>query len=162
MSLKFNVRQIEHKTLHLEGQLSGEDLDIQAVDELISSPAPLDYDLTAELQNNQILVTGSLAINLRCECSRCLKPFDWPLKIEDWACVLPLEGEDAAPVKNDLVDLTPFLREDILLAFPQHPLCKPECRGLQQAPPNGNPDPSGAARNEKQRSEWAALDKLSI
>jgi len=39
---------------------------------------------------------------------------------------LPLEGEEKTPVDNDCVDLTPFAREDMLLEFPQHPVCEPE------------------------------------
>ena len=52
-----------------------------------------------------------------------------------------IEGLDAAScrwkartqvaIENDCVDLTPFVREDILLEFPQHPLCKPDCGGLK-------------------------------
>ena len=48
------------------------------------------------------------------------------------AAICRCEGEDRVAVDNDCVDLTPYLREDILLEFPQHPLCKPECRGLKK------------------------------
>jgi len=72
---------------------------------------------------------------------------------------LPLEGEDRAPVVNDLVDLTPYVREDILLAFPQHPLCDPECGGLpafaekaKKSRDSGQAEPGSAA--------WAELNKL--
>ena len=75
--------------------------------------------------------TGSLTLTLDCECVRCLKTFEHELKLTDWALHLPLEGEEKVPVENDCVDLTPFVREDILLEFPQHPLCKPDCRGLK-------------------------------
>ncbi len=39
----------------------------------------------------------------------------------------------AVPIKNDCVDLTPWVREDILLGFPQHPLCRPDCGGLKES-----------------------------
>ena len=61
---------------------------------------------------------------------RCLKEYPHRLVLENWTRHLPLEGEERAPIVNDCVDLTPFLREDILLEFPQHPLCEAECRGL--------------------------------
>ena len=60
---------------------------------------------------------------------------------------LPLEGEEEVPVINDCVDLTPYMREDILLAFPQHPLCEPDCGGLQ-AQPGQSERTSGASRSQ--------------
>jgi uncharacterized metal-binding protein YceD (DUF177 family) len=67
---------------------------------------------------------------LQCRCVRCLKEFSYALEIDDWVRHLPLEGEEAAGITNDCVDLTPYVREDILLALPQHPLCEANCRGL--------------------------------
>ena len=73
---------------------------------------------------------------------------------------LPLVGEDAVPVTNDCVDLTPFLREDILLTLPQHPLCKPDCRGLSQFAAGGA---SGqTSQTNAGASAWAALNKLKL
>jgi uncharacterized protein len=77
-----------------------------------------------------LLVQGRLHLNLDCECVRCLKPFQYRLELDGWACHLPLQGEDCVAAVNDCVDLTPYVREDILLEFPRHPLCDPECRGL--------------------------------
>jgi uncharacterized metal-binding protein YceD (DUF177 family) len=70
---------------------------------------------------------------------------------------VPLAGEEKAPVNNDCVDLTPFLREDMLLEFPPHPLCKPDCGGLKkgQAPKTGGQDVAASAA-------WAELDKLKL
>ena len=56
------------------------------------------------------------------------------VRVDPWIADLPLVGEEKVAVDNDCVDLTPYLREDILLAFPQHPLCEPDCRGLPKAP----------------------------
>ena len=71
-------------------------------------------------------------LGLDCECVRCLKTFQYQL---DWTigpAICRLKGEEDVPVVNDCVDLTPYMREDILLEFPQHPLCEPECRGLAE------------------------------
>jgi len=79
------------------------------------------------------------------------------LKLPGWAVHLPLEGEDKVPIDNDCVDLTPFIREDILLDFPQHPLCKPDCAGLK------NKAARGVEKAEKPAREvWAELDKLKL
>ena len=131
MSLKVNLRHLEEHGIHLKGELPAAELDLGVNDELIRVEKPLRYDLTVELLHDAVLVTGSLALPLECECARCLKKFETELKLAGWALHLPLEGEDKVSVENDCVDLTPFMREDILLDFPQHPLCKPDCAGLK-------------------------------
>ena len=105
----------------------------------------------------RVLVTGSLALPLDCECARCLKKFKTELKLTHWAVHLPLEGEDKVPVDNDCVDLTPFIREDILLEFPQHPLCKPDCAGLKNKAAR-----RVATAENPARAVWAELDKLKL
>ena len=84
------------------------------------------------------------------------------LELADWTCHLPLEGEEAVPVTNDCVDLTPYVREDILLAFPQHPLCDPDVAGL---PKHGAGKPKQrrrASQTEAGSSAWAELNKLKF
>src|ERR1035437_2518462 len=153
--LKFNLRHLEEHEIHLHGELPVAELDLGVNDELIHAKKPLRYDLTVEQLHDSLLVTGSLWLMLDCECSRCLKPFQFELALTGWALHLPLEGEDKVAIDNDCVDLTPFVREDMLLDFPQHPLCRPDCAGLK----------SKAARKaeavKKPAAEaWAKLDKL--
>jgi uncharacterized protein len=71
------------------------------------------------------------------------------------------EGEQAAPIVNDCVDLTPYLREDILLEFPQHPLCDPECRGLQ-AKPTGKKKAGSGSKTDGTSTTWSELNKLKF
>jgi uncharacterized metal-binding protein YceD (DUF177 family) len=49
------------------------------------------------------------------------------------------------------------VREDMLLEFPQHPLCKPECAGLKKKVR------SQAGGQEKIKpSVWTDLDQLKL
>ena len=155
--LSINLRHLESHEIHLEGELSAAELDFDLRDEMIRAEQPLRYDLTVGKMDDALLVTGSLALTLDCQCVRCLKPFKQKLVLEDWACHLPLTGEEKMTVNNDCADLTPFVREDILLEFPQHPLCKPDCGGLKksQAQKTGGEDKS-------KPSAWAELDKLKL
>jgi len=111
---------------------------------------------------SSILVQGRLGLTLRCECVRCLRGFEYRLAFDSWSCLFPLEGEDKVLVCNDCVDLTPYVREDIVLAFPQHPLCEPECRGLLVASPNGARPSRGASITADLSSAWAELNKLKL
>jgi len=157
MSLKINLRHLEEDAVHVKGELPVAELEFDVQDELIRLEKPLRYDLTVESLHDALLVQGSLKLVLDCECVRCLKPFAYKLVLADWALHLPLEGEDKVSISNDSVDLTPFVREDILLNFPQHPLCKPECAGLKK-----NTARAALAEENPASLVWAELDKLKL
>jgi len=161
MPLLINIRHLEHRTVTLRGELPVEELDLEGIDELIRASCPLAHDLVVERHERSILVQGSLRLTLACECVRCLKAFEHRLVLEKWSCLLPLEGEDKALVSNDCVDLTPYVREDIVLAFPQHPLCEAECRGLMSRRVAGSKQ-SGANATGELSSAWAELNKLKL
>jgi uncharacterized protein len=157
MPLTFNIRHLENKDLELNGELPSDELEL-GPDELIRPAGPLAYDLQVEkIDHGDALVQGELRLNMEYACARCLKPFHRELLLPDWTCHLPLQGEDATPIANDLVNLTPYIREDILLALPQHPLCEPECGGLK---PPASVDPG--EKSEKASSAWSELDKLKL
>ncbi|HEY4951764.1 MAG TPA: YceD family protein [Verrucomicrobiae bacterium] len=157
--LSVNLRHLEAHGIHLQGELPLTELDLDVRDELIQVPQPVSYDLAVELLDGGLLVQGRLQILLECECVRCLKKFKRELKLNPWTLHLPLAGEDAVSVDNDCVDLTSFVREDILLEFPQHPLCKPECRGLEQTS-TGNAKIGGEKKAVS--PTWTKLDKLKL
>jgi uncharacterized protein len=158
MSLKVNLRHLAEHGIHLEGELPVAELDLGVEDELIHLNSPLSYDLSVELLHDALLVTGSLVLPLDCECGRCLKKFKTELKLNGWAAHLPLEGEEKVAVDNDSVDLTPFVREDMLLDFPQHPLCRPDCAGLKKNSKASQTEGS----EEPKPAVWAELDKLKL
>ena len=155
--LKFNLRHLEEHPIRLHGELPVAELDFGVTDELVRLEKPLRHDLQVENLHDSLLVTGSLRLTLGCECARCLKPFDYEVALEDWALHLPLEGEEAVSIDNDCVDLTPFVREDMLLEFPQHPLCKPECAGLKK-----KPRVREIGNDEALPAGWTELDKLKL
>lgn len=155
--ISVNLRQVEARDLQLRGELPVAELDFNLHDELIRLAKPLRYDLQVQKLHESLLVTGSLELTLDCECVRCLKPFPYLLELPAWALHLPLTGEDQVSVDNDSVDLTPFVREDMLIEFPQHPLCQPECAGLKKK----NKVRPGVEDGEKP-SAWAKLDKLKL
>ena len=161
MSLVVNLRHLAKHNVVLQGELPARELDIDTRDDVIRVAQPLRYDAEVQELDKSLLLRGELRLALDCVCVRCLEPFQHPLVIENWTCHVPLDGEDAAPVLNDCVDLTPYVREDILLELPRHPLCDPECRGLQR-PSSVKAKKSGAGLTGKDSSAWAELDKLKL
>jgi uncharacterized protein len=156
MLLSVNLRHLENRNVVLRGELASAELDLDARDEMIRVVSPVHFDIEIEKLEEAILAQGELRIGLECECVRCLKKFKRDLVLEDWTLLLPLEGDEKVPVNDDCVDLTPFMREDILLEFPQHPLCEPDCGGLKKIARK-----SGAEKESKPEV-WAELNKLKL
>ena len=162
MPLVVNLRHLEAHELRLAGELPAKELDIDPQDEVIRAPHPLRHDLEVQILDGGLLIQGRLGLTLECECVRCLKPFQFELELSNWTCHLPFQGDEPLKVVNDCVDLTPYIREDILLEFPRHPLCSQECRGLPkpsvgkaQGANSGSPGGAGS-------SAWAELNKLKF
>jgi uncharacterized protein len=155
MPVLLNLHQVEKKDVRLQGELTAQDLDLDQTDELVHLRKPLRYDVTAQKIDQSILVQGTLKGRLDCECARCLKSFAQKLELPDWTALLPLQGPEKVELKDHSVDLTPLIREDILLAFPQHPLCESDCAGL----PNR---PKEKAKKSESSAAWTELNKLKF
>jgi uncharacterized metal-binding protein YceD (DUF177 family) len=56
--------------------------------------------------------------------------------------------------------LTPYVREDMLLELPRHPLCRPDCRGLEKIKTSRAQNTGG--KDELTPPAWAELDKLKL
>ena len=154
MRPEVNLRHLEENSVLLEDELTPEELDIGIEDSLIRVKEPLRYQLDVQKMEDGLLVQGTLRLTLNCECARCLKPFRHKLNFERWTAHIPLQGEEKAPIVNDVVDLTPYVREDIVLAFPQRPLCGPDCKGL--------PGADAGQKSPLTSNPWAELNKLKL
>ncbi len=156
MSFIVHLEELANQSHQLSGRVSMQAMDSELHDELIHLVAPLEYDFTVRLEGDTLVAEGRLKTTAHCECSRCLKPFRQSVLLDSWRLDLPLKGEDAPPLEGDALDLTPWVREDIFLALPQHPLCVSGCPGLQNPVPS---QPEIATTAEAAPSIWAALDE---
>jgi uncharacterized protein len=162
MKITVNIRHLEGNGLRLVDKVSAEDIGLESRDELIHFKEAVAYDLEIQILEEAVLVQGHVSVGLRCECARCLRSFDTKVEIVDWAAHLPLSGEEAVPVDNDCVDLTPLIREDIFLALPQHPLCSRDCPGLLRESGRQAKELDDSALRVDGSSAWADLDKLNL
>ncbi len=108
-----------------------------------------DYDHTvlgkARLMrtNRGILAKATLDTESELTCSRCLRPFNYPLTLNieeeyfptaDVVSGAPLALPDEPGCftidEHNILDLTEAIREYGLLAFPMKPLCSQDCAGL--------------------------------
>ena len=115
----------------------------------------LAYDLTVQCVSGELIVLGTLKINLVCRCARCGDDFSKKMVISDFCRSFPLTS------KNELINLTPDMREDILLALPMVAVCSGECRGLcSGCGINLNRKKCKCKRPEK--NVWGVLDGLRV
>jgi len=161
MSLKVNVRHLEAGEVALRGELPVEELDLDCPDELVHARQPVKYDLKAQKTGREIMARGRIEMALDCECARCLKAFQQRVELKDWTVLVSLDGPEKAGIKDDCVDLTPFLREDILLEFPQHPLCEADCTGLPHRAEKNAKKAKGGSQTPGS-SVWSELNKLKF
>jgi len=161
MPLRVNLRHLARHELMLKGELPVGELDLELRDELVQARLPLHYNLEVQELDDSVLARGELQLDLDCECVRCLKPFEYRLKLSDWVCHLPLKGEEKVSVVDDSVDLTPQIREDILLTLPAHPVCNPQCVGLA-GKSSGSKKKKATGASRTAGSAWDELDKLKL
>jgi uncharacterized protein len=85
-----------------------------------------------------VLVQGTLHATTAVECVRCLKPFDLPFQVDlselfvpEWIDGIDRDGQSPYTItEGGIINLTPIMREEGILAIPIHVLCKPDCKGL--------------------------------
>ena len=89
----------------------------------------------------ELFFQGSVSGSIEGTCSRCLKSYSLPLEKEFSLLLLPasLEPKSGALNRDEMglsyysaeeIDLSPLIREQVLLALPIRPLCAEQCRGL--------------------------------
>lgn len=162
MPLVVNLRHLEAHNVVLAGELPLQELDFDSPDEMVRPVDTLAYHLEVQRIEEGLLVQGRLSLPLECKCVRCLRAFRRQLTLPHWTRHLPLQGEESIPISNDCVDLTPSVREDILLEFPQHPLCEPECGGLPGSIAGKAKNTNNTGQFAPGSTAWNELDKLKF
>ncbi|NQU12395.1 DUF177 domain-containing protein [bacterium] len=151
--MKVNVKRLPADGEELAGEEPPEIIDLDEPD--MHFGRPVGYELLAQLQNNALLVTGRLRTVATLRCGRCLREFDQPLEVASFVFHQELTGQD-------FVDLTPQIREDMILELPQRALCGETCKGL--CPVCGVDLNQRTCRCAVRHGDhrWAALNQLKL
>jgi len=146
-----HVNQVEKQPLHLEGTEPASVLDL--MEREVQLDEPLRYRLDVELIAGGVLVQGRLAARAHMVCARCLERFAQELEVPNFVHL----HED---LSVESFDLTPLMREDILLLLPQRAVCSPDCRGLcPRCGVNLNLDRCSCSQASSD-ARWSALDRF--
>ena len=124
----------------------------------LQSPAPTKGHFTLSNTGAALLLRGKGEGSLHLNCSRCLAEFDQPVEFdleEEFDLVTEngpfhqeeiraVDANDTAPVvEGTVLDVGELLRQNLWLAAPLQPLCRPDCPGLGGEPA---PEPSESHR----------------
>lgn len=155
MNLIIETGRLGDKPERICGREPAASLEIDPGD-LVRSEGPLSYDLTVQRVSDELVVRGALEISFGCRCARCGDDFIKNIFIAHFCRNFALTS------KNEIINLTPDVREDILLSLPMIAVCSDTCRGLcGVCGVNLNREKCKCKRQEK-KNVWKALDDFRL
>ena len=146
--MKIHLKQIPAQGLHLEGEEKCPIEDLES--DNVRCAGPLQYNLDVGISGNSLWANGTLRQPVELQCVACLEKFTYVVEVPGFAVQQDVGGPET-------VDLTPLVREDILLNLPAHPHCDRDGRRTCKATP-----PKTAAEETKRKPDWSPLDKLKL
>ena len=146
--MKAHLKQIPAEGLHLEGEEACSIPQLEA--EGIRCAGLLHYNIDIGVSSGSLWMNGSLSQPVELRCVSCLEKFVHEIEVPAFAVHTELRGPEA-------VDLTPFIREDLLLNLPAHPHCDRDGGHICTAKRI-----EMAEQDTKGKSNWSELDKLKL
>lgn len=139
---------------------------------LLRSEGPVGGHFSLHRHLTEVTIEGDIKASIWLQCSRCLEMFLTPVELDISLTYLPVESvseevheikndeADLGFYKNDELDITSIVQEQIILNLPMKPLCNPECKGLcPKCGANLNTEDC-KCRQEDIDPRWSALKKL--
>ena len=139
---------------------------------LIRVPVGTDVSLSVRLESvsEGVWVSARATAALTGECGRCLREINDELDVsfqelyayEHSTTDETTDEDEVGRMQGDLIDLEPDLRDAMVLALPNHPLCREDCPGL--CPECGALWDDLPADHSHQQGDprWAALSNLTL
>lgn len=154
--LNVDISRLDPAGEQMSGDLDATALDVSLGDGLVEPAGPVQYDLHVERIGEELLVRGTAGLDVNCVCSRCSEKFQLRVADNTFVNVYPLEET------SDFVDLTPDLREAIILALPRYPVCRETCRGFCPRCGVNLNHASCRCKAEGTDGRWGALNALPL
>jgi uncharacterized protein len=148
--ISVHLQQLPLDGQHLEGEEDATFLDLGEIG--AKAAGPVRYELDIGLSGGGLFATGRVSAPVEMTCVACLQPFVFEAVVEPFATQVEIDG-------RELVDLTPLVREDILLALPNHPRC--DLTNSSPCPFQSAAKSAGGTQKSTE-SAWDQLDKLKL
>lgn len=186
--MKIKLQELSEEERRYSGEVG---IDVLALDSdpVFRPKSPITYDIGVCIISEMMIARGSLSAEFNLQCSRCGEEYDALVEENDYSLALDLQshspkkgGPDAdkpeiedLPEENDrdsvlyyvekgieFVDLTPDMRESIILRFPGYPICRETCKGrCPKCGQNLNTDVC-ICEPEPTDDRWGMLDQIEV
>ncbi len=118
--MKISVSRVPPEGLKDHATYHPSTLDMERDDIHVDQPFTVDAFIAKAEQ--ELVVRAEIACSLRLTCARCL---------EEFSSTISADAVWSYHVKpTEIVDITEDVRQEIILAYPMIPMCRPECKGL--------------------------------
>lgn len=170
--MRYKVKDIGEAGLEIRVDLSLAWLSAECADlNLKPGNEGLLFQGRLEAVGEEFLLRGVLHGVVIGQCARCLEEAKVPVEVtltstfteeipeddqEDLA-----EGDDLVLIENGIVDISPILRDELLLALPMSPICSETCKGIcSTCGANNNLTQCECASATRANSKFAVLAKM--
>jgi uncharacterized protein len=145
-ALVVNLASIPEEGLAFQAEVMATHLQLPPTAE-VELPTPIQVQGWFTKVAEQVYFQGTLHGTLTAQCSRCVDLIQSDFTAQMRVVYLPpstrlqIEGEEGVDAEDELdiymhdgvlLDLRPPVHDNVLLAFPVQPLCRPDCAGLCQ------------------------------
>lgn len=118
--MKIHVNRIPEEGLQQRATYDPSLLDMDRPDIHLREPFAIDAMLV--LADKELVVHADIRCSVHLTCARCLDEFSQELTPK------AIFSYHVHP--TDVIDITDDVRQEIILAYPMVPLCRPDCKGL--------------------------------
>ena len=175
-ALAVDLLRIPDAGLPLDVSVSAEELRLpQSAEVIFPNPVRILGRLARVAE--QIYFQGMIAGTMSAPCSRCVETATHDFEVETQIMFLPPssagshEGTEAVGLEDEpdiyehdgmKLDLLPLVYDQVVLAFPVQPLCRPDCAGLCHICGGNLNEVSCACRTESVDPRFALLKNISL
>ena len=119
-AMKIDVNRVPEEGLRDQATYDPTTMDMDRSD--IRLIEPFEVDVFVAKADQELVVKVDIRCPVHMTCARCLEEFDRGLTAD------ALFSYKVQP--TDVVDITEDVRQEIILAYPMIPVCRPDCKGL--------------------------------
>jgi uncharacterized protein len=134
--LRVDLRELaQGRAVETRGELKQDDPELEGTEITLREPVAVEGRLQA-IGEDRFYWQGLARTVVAGECRRCLTPVATPLQLEIGTLFTKdpeaQDDPDSYPVAPDAteIDITPAIREELVLAAPRYVECRDDCKGI--------------------------------